>query len=199
MPIVLFVYCIGLSAGSLILSSLTYVFGQEQYKPIARIAVFTAILLIFAALVFIAVDLGRPEKFWVAPYGNMGQVDQAAAKAIPAEDVAWIALLDRPSQTRGMPACQASFPMLFRISDVCDSEALAWQILARVALRLYHEDMGTGVEGMGVLDPSTGGEDASVTGEVAVRVHEFDSALIFHALTPGDRIEGVERNIPGQN
>ncbi len=64
MPIILFVYCIGLSAGSLILSSLTYVFGQEQYKPIARIAVFTAILLIFAAMVFIAVDLGRPEKFW---------------------------------------------------------------------------------------------------------------------------------------
>ncbi len=64
MPIILFVYFIGLSAGSLILSSLTYVFGQEQYKPIARIAVFTAILLIFAAMVFIFVDLGRPEKFW---------------------------------------------------------------------------------------------------------------------------------------
>jgi molybdopterin-containing oxidoreductase family membrane subunit len=64
MPIILFVYFIGLSAGSLILSSLTYVFGQEQYKPIARIAVFTAVLLIFAAMVFIAVDLGRPEKFW---------------------------------------------------------------------------------------------------------------------------------------
>jgi Ni/Fe-hydrogenase subunit HybB-like protein len=64
MPIILFVYFIGLSAGSLILSSLTYVFGQEQYKPIARLAVFTAILLIFGALLFIAVDLGRPEKFW---------------------------------------------------------------------------------------------------------------------------------------
>jgi molybdopterin-containing oxidoreductase family membrane subunit len=64
MPIILFVYFIGLSAGSLILSSLTYVFGQEQYKPIARIAVLTAVLLIFGAMVFIAVDLGRPEKFW---------------------------------------------------------------------------------------------------------------------------------------
>jgi molybdopterin-containing oxidoreductase family membrane subunit len=64
MPIILFVYFIGLSAGSLILSSLTYVFGQEQYKPIARLAVFTAVLLIFGAMLFIAVDLGRPEKFW---------------------------------------------------------------------------------------------------------------------------------------
>ncbi len=64
MPIVFLIYLIGLSAGSLILSSLTYVFGREEYKPIARIAVFLAIVLIFGAMIFIFVDLGRPEKFW---------------------------------------------------------------------------------------------------------------------------------------
>jgi Ni/Fe-hydrogenase subunit HybB-like protein len=64
MPIVLAIYLIGLSAGSLILSSLTYVFGREEYRPIARMAVFLAIVLIFGAMISIAVDLGRPEKFW---------------------------------------------------------------------------------------------------------------------------------------
>jgi Ni/Fe-hydrogenase subunit HybB-like protein len=64
MPIVLAIYLIGLSAGSLILSSLTYVFGREEYKPIARMAVYLAIVLIFGAMVSILVDLGRPEKFW---------------------------------------------------------------------------------------------------------------------------------------
>jgi len=64
MPIVLAIYLIGLSAGSLILSSLAYVFGREEYKPIARMAVLLAIVLIFGAMVSIAVDLGRPEKFW---------------------------------------------------------------------------------------------------------------------------------------
>jgi len=64
MPIVLTIYLIGLSAGSLILSSLTYVFGQEEYRPIARMAVFLAIVLIFGAMLSIALDLGRPEKFW---------------------------------------------------------------------------------------------------------------------------------------
>jgi Ni/Fe-hydrogenase subunit HybB-like protein len=39
LPIIIAIYLIGLSAGSLILSSLTYVFGQERYKPIARMAV----------------------------------------------------------------------------------------------------------------------------------------------------------------
>jgi Ni/Fe-hydrogenase subunit HybB-like protein len=64
MPIVIAIYLIGLSAGSLILSSLTYVFGKEEYKPIGRIAVFLAIVLIFGAMVGIALDLGRPEKSW---------------------------------------------------------------------------------------------------------------------------------------
>lgn len=64
MPIVLAIYFIGLSAGSLILSTLVYVFGQEKYKPIGRMAVLLAIVLIFGAMISIAVDLGRPENFW---------------------------------------------------------------------------------------------------------------------------------------
>lgn len=64
MPIIITIYLIGLSAGSLILSSLTYVFGKEEYRPIARLAVFLAIILIFGAMIGIAMDLGRPEKSW---------------------------------------------------------------------------------------------------------------------------------------
>ncbi|MGB9629261.1 MAG: NrfD/PsrC family molybdoenzyme membrane anchor subunit, partial [Thermodesulfobacteriota bacterium] len=64
MPIVITIYLIGLSAGSLILSSLTYVFKKEEYRPISRITAFLAIVLIFGAMVGIALDLGRPEKSW---------------------------------------------------------------------------------------------------------------------------------------
>ena len=64
MPITITIYLIGLSAGSLILSALTYVFGKEEYRPIARLAVFLAIILIFGAMIGIALDLGRPEKSW---------------------------------------------------------------------------------------------------------------------------------------
>ena len=64
MPIVLAIFLIGLSAGSLILSSLTYVFGREEYRSISRVAIFLAIVLIFGALLSIAIDLGRPEKAW---------------------------------------------------------------------------------------------------------------------------------------
>ena len=64
MPITITIYLIGLSAGSLILSALTYVFGKAEYRPIARLAVYLAIILIFGAMIGIALDLGRPEKSW---------------------------------------------------------------------------------------------------------------------------------------
>src|SRR3972149_8095498 len=51
MPITITIYLIGLSAGSLILSSLTYVFGKEEYRPIARLAVFLALFFFFCALI----------------------------------------------------------------------------------------------------------------------------------------------------
>lgn len=64
MPIVVTIYLIGLSAGSLILSSLTYVFGKKEFRPISRLAVYLAIVLIFGAMIGISLDLGRPEKGW---------------------------------------------------------------------------------------------------------------------------------------
>jgi molybdopterin-containing oxidoreductase family membrane subunit len=57
-------FFIGLSAGSLVVSSLVYVFGQEKYKPIARMAVYMGLLLMMGAMFTVLTDLGRPEKFW---------------------------------------------------------------------------------------------------------------------------------------
>jgi Ni/Fe-hydrogenase subunit HybB-like protein len=62
--ITLDIYFIGLSAGAIIISSLSYVFKREEYKPIGRIAVFMGLLFMIGAMVFVLVDLGRPEKFW---------------------------------------------------------------------------------------------------------------------------------------
>jgi len=58
------IYFIGLSAGSLVVSSLTYVLGRDEYKPIGRMAVFMGLLLMAGAMVCVLTDLGRAEKFW---------------------------------------------------------------------------------------------------------------------------------------
>jgi molybdopterin-containing oxidoreductase family membrane subunit len=62
--IVFFIFFVGLSAGAIIISSLSYVFKKEAYEPIGRMAVFMGILLMAGAMIFVLVDLGRPEKFW---------------------------------------------------------------------------------------------------------------------------------------
>ncbi len=62
--ITFYIYFIGLSAGAIIISSLSYVFKREAYEPIGRLAVLMGILLMVGAMVFVMVDLGRPEKAW---------------------------------------------------------------------------------------------------------------------------------------
>ena len=59
LQIILCVFYIGLSAGSLVISSLYGIFGKMEYKPFARIAVYLALLLLVAALMSILTDLGR--------------------------------------------------------------------------------------------------------------------------------------------
>ena len=61
---VMFIYFIGLSAGSLVLSGMSYILGWEHYRSIARLAVFLAILLLMGAMVSNLLHLGRPEKVW---------------------------------------------------------------------------------------------------------------------------------------
>jgi molybdopterin-containing oxidoreductase family membrane subunit len=65
MPIVMAVYLIGASAGSLVLSAMSSVFGKTEYKPFARIASLLAVLLIISALMAIILDWGRPDRVLV--------------------------------------------------------------------------------------------------------------------------------------
>jgi molybdopterin-containing oxidoreductase family membrane subunit len=59
-----YIYFIGLSAGSFLLSSLVYVFGVKRFEPIGRLAVFTAIVTLLLALFTIWMDIGHLERFW---------------------------------------------------------------------------------------------------------------------------------------
>jgi len=62
LQIILAVFYIGLSAGSLVISSLYGIFGKIEYKPFARIAVYLATLLLIGALLSILTDLGRLDR-----------------------------------------------------------------------------------------------------------------------------------------
>jgi molybdopterin-containing oxidoreductase family membrane subunit len=68
LQIVMAVYYIGLSAGSLVISGLYGVFGKQEYKPFARIAVYLAMLFLIAGLLSILTDQGRIDRVFVEPF-----------------------------------------------------------------------------------------------------------------------------------
>jgi molybdopterin-containing oxidoreductase family membrane subunit len=56
--------CIGLAAGAFSISAITHLLGREQYKPLARVAVFIGLLGYSGALMALIMDIGRPDRFW---------------------------------------------------------------------------------------------------------------------------------------
>lgn len=66
-----YIFFIGLSAGSFLISALVYVFGVKRFEPIGRIALFQALVTLALALFAIWVDLGHMSRaFNVFAYPN---------------------------------------------------------------------------------------------------------------------------------
>lgn len=66
-----YIYFIGLSAGSFLISSLVYVFNIKRFEKIGRLAVFTAVITLLLALLSIWADLGHMFRAWhVMAYPN---------------------------------------------------------------------------------------------------------------------------------
>lgn len=62
--IAIYFYLTGLSAGSFILSTLAYGFGMNQYKPLGKIGVILATILLIIAPLFLLLHIGVPHRAW---------------------------------------------------------------------------------------------------------------------------------------
>jgi Ni/Fe-hydrogenase subunit HybB-like protein len=60
----LYLYLIGLSAGSFLISSLVYAFGVKKFEAAGRLALVQALACLLIGLALIFIDLGRPERFY---------------------------------------------------------------------------------------------------------------------------------------
>lgn len=97
---------------------------------------------------------------------------------------------DRPSSSRGVPLLQSVFPMLHRITDICDAEAIARQMLAHLAIAINRSsDTRAGAEAYG---------KSTAANDTAFRIQEYDYASVFYG-GPGEEIKAIDRNIPGSN
>jgi lambda family phage portal protein len=131
--------------------------------------------------------------FYLANYTKDGYVRPADATVYGVEDVLFMSDPERPSAARAVPPAQASFPMLHRINDVCDSEAAAWQILSKWAISINRAGGAAGAVG---ISKDEVGLDAE--GKLTTRVTELDYATIFSG-EPGEDVKGIDRNIPGKD
>ena len=136
---------------------------------------------------------GSPSRYWLAPWTGT-RVDPTKARAYTPETFLFVSDPERPSGMRSVPPAQASFPMLHRINDVCDSEAVAYQMLSRIALSITRETGGP-LPGEGNAEDPT---KTATDGDLATQLTELDYALIFHGKK-GEKVEGVDRNVPGKN
>lgn len=139
---------------------------------------------------------GRPTRFSVAPYGKSGAPEVSRAQEYSADEFLFITNPKRPSATRSVPPCQASFPMLHRISDVCDSSAVGWQLQARLVMSVTRANGPLLAPQDSRADENLAGTDTS--GRASTRVREFDYGTFFEG-EPGDEIKGIERSVPGKN
>lgn len=62
--VAVYIYFIGLSAGSFLVSSLVYVFNFKKFERIGKLAVFTALVTLLMALLSIWADLGHMGRAW---------------------------------------------------------------------------------------------------------------------------------------
>ena len=139
---------------------------------------------------------GRPISYSVSQYNKMGRVDRRTARKLTPKFFNFITDPTRPSATRGVPASQAAFPMLHRINDVCDSEAIAWQLLARLAVSIVRTDGPKLAYDESREDPKA--TDTAGKKDLATRITDMGYALMFQAK-PGEEVKGIDRNLPGKD
>lgn len=60
LQVIAYIYFIGLSAGSFLLSSLIYGLGMKNLEPVGKFAIYTALVLLVMAITSIALDIGHP-------------------------------------------------------------------------------------------------------------------------------------------
>ena len=142
----------------------------------------------------------KPISFSVCPYNDQGRLAISKITPVEAQNFLFIAGPRRPSQTRAEPPLQTAFPLLHMVNDVCTAEAFAWESLSRLALSITRDTGEERAYAESTADETkatteTAGETA---GDIAARLMVLDYGIIYHGR-PGDKVEGIARNIPGDN
>jgi capsid protein len=115
--------------------------------------------------------------------------DGKPAVEIPAQRMAYMLYLERPTASRGYPPLQSVFPFIHRLNDIFDSEALNWQLSSRI-IAVRTRPMGQ----VRAFDE----QSATIEGEDSLSLREMDYAIILENDS-GERTEPFTRSSPSQS
>lgn len=135
--------------------------------------------------------LDRPVAYWVAPYNSWGQVQQIGAERIAAADFILPGHRERVSQTRGVPALAHAMPLVHRLNDILDSEAIAWQQIARFSVAFNYA--GSTLAGVDLTSADT--DSVAQPPDLANRYLEAEQGTFFFG-EPGETVQGIKRELP---
>ncbi len=60
--VAVYIFFSGISAGAFPIATLSFVFGKKRYRPLAATALLVSLMALAAAMIFVLIDLGRPER-----------------------------------------------------------------------------------------------------------------------------------------
>ncbi len=132
--------------------------------------------------------LGRVTAFKVQEYNRESGMLFGESRDLDARHVCWIMDPERPSTERGMPKLQSVFPLIHRLNDIQDSEALSWQMLSRIVMAVLSD---------GQFDPNAE-SGADTDSDPAEQLYETDYAVFWKGRV-GEKLQNIEHNIPGMN
>lgn len=136
-------------------------------------------------------EYDRIVRVWFSEYGRWGGALDYRVRAIPAEQVLFMAYRTRISQTRGVPMWAPALERFAMFEDYLDATGVSANLAARLALIIKtmqgtsHKDLTAAMGG----SSTKGGDRSSRPGEA--NLLSIDTGSIFH-LKPGEDVQTVQ-------
>ena len=137
---------------------------------------------------------GQVLGFRIASVSDGGMVQSSDSQFLPADSALYaISMLNRSSQTRGLPHLISSMPNAHRLEDILTSEAIAWQVMSRFSFAHYTDRKNQRPPVR--RDKNATEREGAGESDMAPIITEIGYALAVMART-GDKIEGIGQNRP---
>jgi len=135
---------------------------------------------------------GKVTGFWINPPTKEGFPGLYGTRVAKDNFVYVHGDIQRFSRTRPLPPFIQMMSSIWRLDDILDSEAVCWQLLAKIAL-IINKD-GADEEAWENSEEIPNAE----TKDIADRVQDIGTGLIFNG-TQGDTVSAPNRNLPGKD